>query len=310
MVIIMEKVNSCIICGSKEMEKRRCLIAPFIRDRINTPEKYCDLLICKKCYMAFFDYRYTEDEVAKLYYGYRDENYIAMREKCETGYAEAHKKIVASDEVRVRKDNLEKFLRSSLRQDAKIRTVLDYGGDKGQFIPERFKNSRRYVYDISGITTIQGVEIIEDPAKKAPFDFTMCCHVLEHVSYPLEIIDELKALTKRSGLIYLELPVLESIKEFSNIICRKEIFSQPYLFHEHINFFTLPAIKKMAAVSEVTLVNYCLKRLDFGYSKAIVLSVLIRNQKSEKKQMMTPKTDLIKNFCTLFYMKLANRYLK
>lgn len=219
--------ETCIVCGGKCVESK-AHFAPFIVERefLGHPTT-TKLVTCKDCGLSFSSYRPNGDEMARLYTGYRGEEYYNTRHKHEQQYTQAENgRYLTNEYIELRKARLQDFL-SGWRPE--VASVLDYGGDKGQFIPERFKEAKKYVFDISGVKPCDGVENISnlDEILKRKFDFVMCCHLLEHVSNPMEIAANMARCIAQGGCIYIEVPYETKFIRYSD-----------YAFHEHINFFT------------------------------------------------------------------------
>lgn len=100
-----------------------------------------------------------------------------------------------------RKQNLSKVLGERPRS---ISSVLDYGGDRGQFIPEGV-GTERFVYEVSKAEPAEGVTRLVS-VEGRQFDFVMLAHVLEHCSEPKQILQELKRLGHDKSLFYFEVP--------------------------------------------------------------------------------------------------------
>lgn len=85
----------------------------------------------------------------------------------------------------------------------------------------------------------------------------MCCHVLEHVSYPMEIINKLVNLMIKGNYLYIEVPyedywLPKTIKNWIKEQIKKQLISfglnyslQPVAIHEHINMFRKKTFKKI-----------------------------------------------------------------
>ena len=56
-------------------------MAPFIKDRVGAEDMLFNLVHCKNCGAAFYDYRYSQNEVNKIYTNYRGEEYQKNRQK-------------------------------------------------------------------------------------------------------------------------------------------------------------------------------------------------------------------------------------
>lgn len=65
-----------------------------------------------------------------------------------------------------------------------------------------------------------------EEVKKKSFDLVMCCQVLEHVSNPIEILENMVGVLREEGYLYIEVPNSNAFMAYSDI----EI-------NEHINFF-------------------------------------------------------------------------
>lgn len=243
----------CIICEGQNLKKYKTKISEFLAERMfDNKFKETLLIECRDCRLRYFELRPSEEENAKFYSGYRKEEYQKQREKFEDGYTKEVNYNIghSTKELINRKLNITKILEDNI-DSSKISTVLDYGGDQGQFIPEILKNADKYVYDVSCVGTIEGVKFIgdENELKNYNWDFIMCCNLLEHLSYPMDILNKILSLLKPGGYLYIELPnepfirsglkecirrprrIFEIIKNLTNL-------SIPQM-HEHINIFNI-----------------------------------------------------------------------
>lgn len=197
-------INSCPCCASTRLRKWPAVVAPFIaRYACGTEPQACSLCECLNCTFRFFDSRLTDSEIATLYAGYRGPAYFDARHRYEFWYSAAANAGIGNDhaEIESRKQNLSKLL--SERSEP-IGSVLDYGGDRGQFIPD-YLGTERYVFEISDATPVPGVSRLESVEGKQ-FDFVMLAHVLEHCSDPLKFAGELKQLANNRTTFYFEVP--------------------------------------------------------------------------------------------------------
>ena len=197
-------INSCPCCESTERQEWPAIVAPFIAHyACGIEPQACLLCECRNCTFRFFDLRLTDLEIGTLYAGYRGTAYFNARHRHEFWYSADVNVGIGNDpaEIASRKQNLAKLL--SGRSES-ITSVLDYGGDRGQFIPEHL-GTERYVFEISDATPVSGVSRLESVERKQ-FDFVMLAHVLEHCSEPLRIVDELKQLANDQTIYYFEVP--------------------------------------------------------------------------------------------------------
>jgi hypothetical protein len=223
--------------------------------------------------MIFCNPRFDDVEMARLYSGYRGERYTSVREQYEPGYTERNDKIAKDPgELRARRAFCLDLLQSV---DRKYDSVLDYGGDRGQFIPPALEASRKYVYEVSGVTPEEGIQAVDNPAAHAPYDLVMCCHVLEHVASPVDLLSSIADLVSDTGAIYLEVPAgIPAIRYFQAALFRSELKKRRQNFHEHVNAFTQCSLRNMMLAAGVRPITSRVSFLDLGWTRTPVIGAV------------------------------------
>lgn len=220
--------GTCIVCGNHEVTYDRAHFAPFLKERMFLgQEKETRLVHCLHCGTFYSEYRPGETEMERLYSKYRDEAYEAQRKRHERNYSN---EIAFYKEGRENRHKaVERFLMPYVREACNSKKILDYGGDRGQFIHDFFMDMECYVYDISLNETMDGVIPLRtmDEVKKMEWDVILCMMLLEHVSDPMETMGQLVGLMHESTLLYVEVPFQTYMHQYSDV----EI-------NEHVNFFT------------------------------------------------------------------------
>lgn len=208
---------------------------------------------CKKCNFWFSQYRPDDVEMGRLYDGYRGEEYVKQRQKYEPEYSA--KFYESDDYVNNRKKQLNDFFNGEIDCDT-IHMLLDYGGDKGQYIPEQFGTTEKYVFEISGCEVKDGIILLNslEEVKKREFDLVMCCQVLEHLSNPIDVIKNMVGVLKKNGYLYIEVPNSNAFMAYSDI----EI-------NEHINFFFKETMVAIASRMELEI-----KKIKTGQSHRVL----------------------------------------
>lgn len=228
-------VAKCILCGATECEESKAHFSPFLQERQfkgKAPET--KIVRCKKCGAAFSKYRPSDEEMDNLYRDYRGEEYYQVRHKHEPQYDRKwNDKMINPDVIERRRILLWGFIKDYV-QNAK--SILDYGGDKGQIIPTEFPSAQKAVFDVSGNKVLPGIDLITDLEEigTEQWDFVMCLHLLEHVSDPVNIVSNIVHATSADGYIYLEVPYEHDYEQYSE-----------YQFSEHINFYTRETMKHL-----------------------------------------------------------------
>jgi hypothetical protein len=234
----MYNVDYCVSCHSPDITKTPAYLAHFVawRSTGNKPTGNIKnfLVKCNHCSFIGSYRRLTEEEEARLYDGYRGEAYNDMRIQCEPSYKDKMYSFNNIEYINARKKGISTLIERNI-DCAKIKTVLDYGGDTGVHIPEQFVNAKKYVYDISGVIPMEGILNFNPETDKDCVDFLMCCHVLEHKSDLDILIKELKRHVGENSWIYIEVPNYRVAPP------------NDLTFHEHINFFSR---KSMVALLE------------------------------------------------------------
>jgi hypothetical protein len=267
----------CPLCSNSAINfsLARAIISPWIRNLAGVKKRTSKFFFCEVCSGAFFDYRYSPLEMARLYQNYRDENYVKLRRKWEPWYTKDFNDAHNTDYfVGKRKIALQNFLLSL--EISNFETIVDVGGDFGQFIPDLGVNNNKYVLDLSEQPLIPGIRRINSLQELKEIDLIIYAHVLEHVDSPLT---ELKKLTDNSRFVYVEVP--EGIPEINKIRKSKILYLfnlatsfEPRLWgrfskpsggrimkskflrqSEHINFFNEQTFTEMAITLDLSMIS-------------------------------------------------------
>ncbi|HET6347018.1 MAG TPA: methyltransferase domain-containing protein, partial [Myxococcota bacterium] len=273
--------TTCPSCEGEDLHAFPALLSPFIaRYVMNCPPRPSWLMHCRSCGFRFFAERFTADEAARLYDGYRGPRYYHARRREEPWYTEALNAGFERDPAAIaaRKAAVFSFLREA--GAGPVDRVLDYGGDRGQFIPEAL-GQQRFVYDISGVDTVDGVIGLRQPEALAPgfFDLVMLSHVLEHCSDLDGVLAQVRGMVRGAGHLFVEVPLerpnLRAIPttgrlaaayaRYLGALCRAPLLLKAVDFyssaariklntvppggfiklHEHINFFTVTSLTRI-----------------------------------------------------------------
>ena len=122
----------------------------------------------------------------------------------------------------------------------------------------------------------------------------MCCHLLEHVSNPDEVISELADLLSENGYLYIEVPFdspfylskFEALQFLFNPHFKLSTLVNEYFkrkhdnimkpMHEHINFFTAQSIETLLTKHSFEIIYSNTKRIDCKWCNPKIISVLVK----------------------------------
>lgn len=268
LLVIKERIATrCICCGKKELKKSPAILMPFVAHRVfdwapvmideswglNTIKSgmaysICNSVTCAHCEILFLDIRFSDDELAKLYDGYRDDRYTALRERYEPGYIARNNALVSGNTYIA---NIEKFLLPFLNLPVRI---LDWGGDTGKNTPFKIQNKLFHIYDISQKIPIPGAKCIDrDQVGQFEYDLIVCSQVLEHIPYPAEILLDIKKEMKKNTILYIELPYEEIMRNENK---KNNLLTQKRHWHEHINFYSEKSLKELLEICGYKILDF------------------------------------------------------
>lgn len=305
----MYLASACPCCQSTNLQGSPALVAPFIREFAlagEAPET--QLIECQDCGFRYFDRRYDAKEMRALYSLYRSEDYFQARNRHEFWYTRAINDQLGKDpkDIAARRAYVEKFLSEAFGEQ-KFASILDYGGDAGQFIPDEIA-SRKFVHEVSNVAPVSGVTKLSTEVElkqHAPYSLIMVCHVLEHLSDPAEILirfPELQATGE--GWLLIEVPyerydlryratawpwLIRLVERFRPLRLLNEVYTlyfrtrwsmvPPFGFprlHEHINFYSVESLGRLLNRCGFDVVRQQIIRTDTQLGRTESLLMLAR----------------------------------
>lgn len=237
--------KQCLVCGSDNTVSAKAHFAPFIVEREFAGEnKPTKLVTCSNCGMSYSEYRPNDEEMGRLYDQYWTKQYDEQRKRFEPTYSSD--RYFTSEWISSRREGMYDFISSAVDLTG-IKNVLDYGGDEGEYLSERFLPAQRFVFDISNRETVEGVIRIAslEELKNQSWDLILCSEMLEHVNGPKQFMRLFAELLASDAFLYVEVPHEENFKSYSDA----EI-------HEHINFYSPKSLEKLGISSGFKLLSF------------------------------------------------------
>ena len=240
--------------------------------RITAQFAFVDMQLCSSCSFIQTAIPFYDEQISRLYIDYRSPSYHQQRIQYEPEYASIAASVGYDPvEIRTRTNALTEFLGKHLGT-SDIRTVLDYGGSDGRFIPNI--PGSKFVYEISSVDTIPGVTRIKSESDLGAYSIVLLAHVTEHVPHPMNLVQKLKAYVEPGGYLYIETPQEISDQERTALQGGDARFDVP--IHEHINFYCLAAVSALLESTGFDLVASELAPVDLGWAKGVHLRALGR----------------------------------
>lgn len=193
---------NCIVCGSGT-HKYPAVIGGFISEFVlQAPPATTGLRECNECGVRFFERRYTDEEMHRLYDDYRGERYFTIRHRHEPWYTrKLNDMTMASNAViQHRKMGIAALV---AKHCPTARSLLDYGGDRGQIIPDGIVE--KFVFDYAAFEPVADVVKLHELGGRK-FDCVLALNVLEHVSDPIDEIQRISRLLLPGGVLIISVP--------------------------------------------------------------------------------------------------------
>jgi len=269
--------EQCLCCDSRDIKSSPAVLMPFVAHRIFGYEPIeidatwelqtikngvlytrVNSLCCQNCGFLFLDLRFTENQTIRLYDNYRDKNYEELRDSYEPGYKKRNSNLVEGiNYLEERESFIKPFLGS---QDSL--NILDWGGNDGLNTPFNRKHNNIFLYDPSEVKSIDVDKIRKvnlNNFDEHEYDLIVCNHVLEHVTYPDEVLNNFKKVLLKGGHIYLEVPRERLVAESNSLI---PDYIKKRHWHEHINFFTEKSLIKLFEKTDLNICSIELSNTD------------------------------------------------
>ena len=263
----MRIASVCICCASGALEREPAVLMPFVAHRVFgwtpveiTPDwglrtvptghayPLCNSVECQSCGALFLDMRFDEEEMGRLYGGYRGPDYAAERDRFEPGYL-AH-----NAEILVRAGGTseqEGFLAPHVPE---MPRVLDWGGDDGAHTPFRGRSAALHVFDVSGQAVVEGARAVgRSEVAAGAYDLVVLSHVLEHIPYPGELLADARTALGKDTVLYVEVPHEPLVAEAMG---ERGLAGRKRHWHEHVNFFTEASLRALLDRADLTIVDF------------------------------------------------------
>ena len=269
-----ERISTqCVCCGSEVLVSSPAILMPFIAHRVfdwspivideswglktianGNAYSICKSLYCSDCGLLYCDIRFSDAESSKLYDGYRGKEYNGLREFYEPGYTARSVNINAGVEYI---SDIEKFLTPHLNLPI---TILDWGGGTGKNTPFKKSNTAFDIYDVNKKEVADGANVVsKNEAFSKKYQLIVCSNVIEHVSYPSDLLFDILNVMNNDSVLYIETP-LENIMAINEI----NLYTKKKHWHEHINFFSEKSLRKLFENVGLDVIDLAILRATAG----------------------------------------------
>jgi SAM-dependent methyltransferase len=278
----------CVCCGGGHLEGSPAVLMPFVASRVFGHEpveitakwgmrdlrpgmaySLCKSLHCLDCGLLFLDWRFTDGQMAALYRGYRDEDYTRQRDRFESGYAAG-----AARDFHVRHAyiaDVEAWLAPRLPERP---AVLDFGGGDGSNSPFLGRSALLHVHDVSGVAVVEGAAPVRpDDIAVAHYDLVVSCQVLEHVPFPLELLETMLPALGPDTLLYLEVPREGLMRNAGPGLAQLKRY-----WHEHINFFSETSLHRLCERAGLEVLAQHVMAIDVGTRRGDIMGLLAKRK--------------------------------
>ena len=215
----MSKRIFCPACSKLASEcQSLTVIAPWIRELAGVKNRTSKYFICNKCGTGWVDANYSPPQMQSLYDDYRGQKYLKIRRKWEITYTVEFNSSIdgGKKHMELRRSQMQSLLiEDSPNFVVTAKAVLDIGGGHGSLIPNWSDLKEKYVLDVSGVETLDGIVSIKEWSEIREgqiLSLVMACGILEHLTSPKDFLDSIVSeisnynLMNEDSLFYFEVP--------------------------------------------------------------------------------------------------------
>ena len=236
-----------------------------------------DIRICIDCGFVGPDQTYSYEMLNKIYHDYRSDSYNRDRCMCEPKYKKIQD-LVGKDaaEVKQRLENVDEILKKHAKIN-KIQNVLDWGGGEGRFVPSCLSDKEVVILDVSNEPLLKTkYSRVSEPPESIRFDFIQVCHVLEHVSEPMEFLKNIMRHLSDGGLLYIEVPQDRPDDDIERF--KRNGTKMRHLIHEHLNLYSENAVLALGKTLGLEVIHVQKTWINSGWHKGQIISGLFVNK--------------------------------
>jgi len=266
--------NKTVVLYKKYLRKSNEYDNFILSEILQTREESsnCILRFCKNCLLIYFEHRYSEGELNRLY----SADYSRKRAPYISSFGKADNELERKGIIQLARLSRRNLI---LNEILKVRgwgrcetNILDIGGWGGENIPNISDKTNKYILDRSNHeVTCDGVLPYRWQEGGIRFDVVISTHVIEHVNYPVDFLIDASKHLAENGLIYLEVPV--------DIV---GLFRQPTMY-EHINFFCSYSLLRAIEAAGLACITLNTRRYLYSYHDTIAYIVVAEKKIAGKK---------------------------
>jgi hypothetical protein len=161
--------------------------------------------------------------------------------------------------------------------------ILDWGGDTGVNTPLRSQAKLHHVLDISGNELVTGAKHVTSADHwTIAYDLVVLSNILEHAPSPKDLMSNIvlsmHAMAEKVKL-YIEVP-FEALMQRAQT--DPEAWRSKRHWHEHINFFSEAALKKLIESAGLEVLAVHKIKIDKGGSQLAAICELTRTDTINK----------------------------
>lgn len=240
--------------------------------RVTTPFAFVEMQLCTHCSFIQTKIPFHDEDIKRLYRDYRSPSYNQERIHYEPEYTQIAPAIGQDQrEVSTRQAALSLFLGKALpKLDG--RTILDYGGADGRFMPNI--PGSKFVYEISNTDPLPGITRIRSESELGTYSVVLFAHVTEHVPHPLNLVRKLSTYVEPGGYLYIETP--QEISDEQRAGLQRDALRLDIGIHEHINYYCVPAVAALLEAAGFTVVAIESAPVDVGWATSVHIRALGR----------------------------------
>ncbi len=225
--------NICELCGSPHFEFYRKAKSLYSND-------YYDLIRCRRCKLVCVSNKLANEDIHNLYKS--DENMVSYFKAKEKNDHILFQTLIKELSTVCKFKSGMKLLDIGCGTGTLLRIAKSQGWDVTGI--ELNGHAVKYAQETSGLNVIQG-SLTDDIFPPESFDLITIIQTLEHIPTPMGVLKTLHKILKKEGMIYVEVPNLNSIFVLANRFLKIKDFSCTIDPTAHLFYFTSKTLNEM-----------------------------------------------------------------
>ena len=153
--------------------------------------------------------------------------------------------------------------------------MLDWGGGDGAFVPTLLNKKNVSILEVSNVSLVSpDYQKLKEIKCDQSYEYIQVCHVLEHVSRPLDLMLMIIPYLTPGGYLYIELPQDRTDEDLHNFLLNPE--QMTHGIHEHLGLYSSRSLESLGHCLGLRPMHIARINHEYDWSTTSLLQGLFR----------------------------------